>query len=209
MSDSVEGPWKRPTKASIPLNNPAAWIHEDGSVYTVGKVKVPNPKYPGSRKFNELFHYVQAAKADSIFGPYTRLHKGKENALPNNFENEDPCVWYDGSKYHILVTDLHGYATGQHKAFTYYTSQDGLRYELVSKDPLISAEEPIRFDDGTEIKFQRVERPNVVLNEEGQVVAVLAGCLPPQTGSTKKGSRILVFPVDNYSGKEDLAEKTK
>ncbi len=209
VSDAVEGPWKRPTKAVIPLNNPAVWIHEDGSVYAVGKVKLPNPKYPGSRKFDELFHYLQAAKADSILGPYTRLHKGRENALPENFEIEDPCVWYDGSKYHILVTDLHGYATGHNKAFTYYTSQDGLRYELVSKDPLFSSKEPIRFDDGSATNFQRVERPNVVLNEKGQVIAVLAACLPSQTGSPKKGSRILVFPVDNYSAKEGLAEKTK
>ncbi|MDF7822773.1 glycoside hydrolase family protein [Pontiellaceae bacterium B12227] len=196
VSDSVEGPWERRDDWCIPANNPAMWIHEDGSVYGVGKVKVPNPKYEsGSKEFNHQFHYLQAIKADSIFGPYTRLHAKGENALPENFENEDPCIWYDGSRYHVMVTDLHGYATGLRRGFTYYTSADGLNYELVSKDPLFSMMHPIRFDDGSEFKFSRIERPNVVLNEKGEVIAVLAACLPPKN---KEGSRILVFPVNNY-----------
>jgi hypothetical protein len=172
------------------------WIHEDGSIYGVGKVKIPNPKYDGSKEFNHQFHYLQAVRGPSIFGPYTRLHAEGENALPENYENEDPCIWYDGARYHVLVTDLHGYATGLRRGFTYYTSENGLNYELVSKDPLFSMMNPIRFDDGSEIKFARVERPNVVLNEQGEVMAVLAACLPV---NNREGARILVFPVNNRS----------
>ena len=94
-----------------------------------------------------------------------------------------------------MVTDLHGYATGLRRGFTCYTSKDGLKYELVSNDPLFSMNHPIRFDDGSDFKFARIERPNVVLNETGKVIAVLAACLPPKN---KEGSRILVFPVNNY-----------
>ncbi len=199
VSDSVEGPWERRDDWCIPANNPAMWIHADGSVYGVGKVKVPNPKYEkGSKEFHHQFHYLQAIKADNIFGPYTRLHEKGENALPENFENEDPCIWYDGGRYHVMVTDLHGYATGLKRGFTYYTSKDGLKYELVSKDPLFSMNHPIRFDDDSEFKFARIERPNVVLNEKGDVIAVLAACLPHKHA---EGSRILVFPVNNYSGR--------
>ncbi|VGO18679.1 glycoside hydrolase family protein [Pontiella sulfatireligans] len=196
VSDSVEGPWERRDDWCIPANNPAIWIHEDGSVYGVGKVKVPNPKYDGSKEFNHQFHHLQAIKADSIFGPYTQLHAKGENALPENYENEDPCIWYDGTRYHVLVTDLHGYATGDDRGFVYYTSEDGLKYELVSTETLFSRNQPIRFADGSEFKFARIERPNVVLNEKGEVIAVLAACLPPKN---EQGSRILVFPVNNFS----------
>ena len=195
VSDSVEGPWERRKDWCIPANNPALWIHPDGSVYGVGKVKVENPKYPGSKKFDELLHYIQAYRAKSIFGPYTMLHQGKENALPSNYQNEDPCVWHDGERYHMLLTDLHGLASGLHKSFVYYTSRDGISYELVSKDPLFSNQNPIRFEDGSETKFLRIERPNIVLDEQGAVIAVLAACSPE---NQKEGARILVFPVDRF-----------
>ena len=195
VSDSVEGPWERCKDWCIPANNPALWIHPDGSVYGVGKVKVVNPKYPGSKKFEELLHYIHAYQAKSIFGPYTMLHHGKENALPSNYQNEDPCVWHDGERYHMLLTDLHGLASGLHKSFVYYTSRDGISFELVSKEPLFSNQNPIRFEDGSETKFLRIERPNIVLDEEGAVIAVLAACSPE---NQKEGARILVFPVDRF-----------
>jgi hypothetical protein len=198
VSDSVEGPWERRKDWCIPANNPGLWIHKDGSVYGVGKVKVENPKFPGSKEFDELLHYIHAFRADSIFGPYTMLHKGSTNALPGGFQNEDPCLWHDGERYHMLLTDLHGFATGFHKSFAYYTSKDGLSYELVSKDPLFTNQIPIRFADGSEEKFLRIERPNVVLDEQGAVIAVLAACTPE---NEKDGSRILVFPVDRFGVK--------
>jgi hypothetical protein len=195
VSDSVEGPWERRKDWCIPANNPGLWIHPDGSVYGVGKVKVENPKYPGSKKFDELLHYIHAYQAKSIFGPYTMLHQGKENALPSNYQNEDPCLWHDGERYHMLLTDLHGLASGLHKSFVYYTSRDGISYELVSKEPLFSNQNPIRFEDGSETKFLRIERPNIVLDEQGAVIAVLAACSPEKQ---KEGARILVFPVDRF-----------
>jgi hypothetical protein len=198
VSDSVEGPWERRKDWCIPANNPGLWIHKDGSVYGVGKVKVENPKFPGSKEFDELLHHIHAFRADSIFGPYTMLHKGSDNALPNGFQNEDPCLWHDGERYHMLLTDLHGFATGFHKSFAYYTSKDGLSYELVSKDPLFTNQIPIRFADGSEEKFLRIERPNIVLDEQGAVIAVLAACTPE---NQKDGSRILVFPVDRFGAK--------
>jgi len=156
-------------------------------------VKVHNPDYdPVSKKGKKQLLYLQAIRADSIFGSYTRLHAADENALPKGLENEDPCIWHDGSRYHVLVTDWGGHATGHFKAFTYYTSQEGLKYELVSKDPILVRNDPIRFSDGSSYKFSRIERPNVVLDEKGNVIAMLAACLPEKR---ELGSRIVVFPV--------------
>ncbi len=81
------------------------------------------------------------------------LHKGSENALPAGFQTKTPASAHDGERYHMLLTDLHGFATGFHKSFAYYTSKDGLSYELVSKDPLFTNQIPICFSDGSEEKF--------------------------------------------------------
>ena len=196
VSDSIEGPWIRQEKWSIPANNPALWIHEDGSVYGVGRVKVKNPDYDANSKKRsyEKRLLLQGITADTIFGPYQQLHAAEENALPENYENEDPCIWYADNQYHVVVTDWGGYATGESKAFTYYTSKDGLTYELVSKDPILVRKDPIHFSDGSTFKYSRIERPNVVLNEQGQVIALLASALPV---NRIEGSRILVFPVDH------------
>jgi hypothetical protein len=66
---------------------------------------------------------------------------------------------------------------------------------LVSKEPLFSNQNPIRFEDRSETKFLRIERPNIVLDEQGAVIAVLAACSPE---NQKEGARILVFPVDRF-----------
>jgi beta-xylosidase len=199
VSDSIAGPWTRRNEGCIPANNPAVWIHEDGSVYVLNKAKVPNPQHTGSRASHQLFHYLQAMKSDSIFGPYQQLQKATENALPDNYEHEDPTVWHDGKRYHVILMDWRGHCTGINKAFIYLTSTDGLKYQLVSNDPLIVRTKPIRFDDGSETQFSRIERPQVVLNEKGEVIAILAACLPQDSDKTGDGSRILVFPVDRYS----------
>lgn len=82
------------------------------------------------------------------------------------------------------------------KTFIYLTSKDGLRYQLVSKNPLMAREKPIRFDDGSEIRYARIEHPQVTLNEKGEVIAILAACLSEGAAETGDGSRIVIFPVD-------------
>jgi hypothetical protein len=63
---------------------------------------------------------------------------------------------------------------------------DGLKYQLVFKDQMISKAKSIRFDEGSEIKFSRVDRPQVVLNEKDEVIAILAACLPQDLGITRR-----------------------
>ena len=63
------------------------------------------------------------------------------------------------------------------KAFTYYTSQDGLKYDLVSKDPILVRNDPIRYADGSSCKFSRIERPNVVLSKS-KVYVLMSSCTP-------------------------------
>ncbi|MDA1340989.1 MAG: hypothetical protein O2804_06645, partial [Verrucomicrobia bacterium] len=65
----------------------------------------------------------------------------------------------------------------------------------VSREPLFTNQIPIRFEDGSETKFLRIERPNIFLDRDGSVTAVLAAGSPE---NQKEGARILVFPVDRF-----------
>lgn len=209
VSDSIEDPWVRQPGPEIPANNPALWVHEDGSVYGLRRVKVENPNFDptreksGTRNPDRLLH-LQALRAESIFGPYTVLHGEGEHALPENFEVEDPCVWRRHGRYHVLLNDWGGHATGHWKAITYYTSENGLSYDLVSDEPVLIRSEPVRFADGSEQTFARIERPNIVLDEQGDVVAMLVACLPEDQS---EGSRIVIFPVDHFDGTRESIDR--
>ena len=63
--------------------------------------------------------------------------------------------------------------TGVQKPVIYYTSKDGIEYELYSKIPVWTQEEPIYLEDGSQLQVSRIERPQVFINEHGQLTALL------------------------------------
>ena len=78
---------------------------------------------------------------------------------------EDPCIWYSGGLYHILVNSW-----SDRKAF-HITSVDGIndwKYQGLAYDP---TKDFIRYTDGTVNHWNKLERPGVYL-ENGHVAAV-------------------------------------
>ena len=187
FSDHIEGPWTAIKKPVIATNNPAILLKPDGKVYVVGKFK---PKETLDGKWDA---YMQAFEADSILGKYTLVGDNK-NRLPNNFELEDPTIWWANNQYNVICTDWEAKVTGIEKAVIYYTSKDGINYKLYSEIPVWSQNELIPIIGGDSLRVTKVERPQVYINEKGKMTALLASVHPPGIGATY----IVIRPVKNF-----------
>jgi len=181
-ASSITGPWIRSEKV-LSFSNPAPLIHPDGSMYILGRLAV---KIDGKD-----VRTACAAVAPDVKGPYTNVAPERNNLFPNNYELEDPTIWWANNQYNVICTDFGGHATGTSKAGVQYFSKDGINYQLVSKEPLNS--KIIVYDDGTSETFNRVERPFVFVDENGFVQAYFLAC---KTNDDK--GVIVVHPVDNY-----------
>ena len=106
-------------------------------------------------------------------------------------ELEDPCIWWANNQYNVLLNYWKSKATGAFKAGAQYFSKDGVKWELMSKEPVFG--KTVQFDDGTSETFARRERPFVYVNEKGEALALFTACLP-----AKGPARVVVQPIDRY-----------
>jgi hypothetical protein len=195
-ADQIEGPWAPLPQPVIKTNNPALLIRKDGTAYAVGKFK---PKVTKDGKWDA---YMQAFEAPYPDGPYTLLGDAG-NRLPADFEFEDPTIWWANNRYNILCNDWESKVTGIEKSMIYYTSADGIRYDLYSQIPVWSQSDPVPLDDGTTVAIPGVERPQVFQNEQGEIIAILAAIRP--TGDAP--SYIMIRPVDRFRGDSAQPER--
>ena len=185
FADSIEGPWTPVAQPVINLNNPALLVRPDGSAYAVGKFK---PTLQGV-----INYCMKAFTATNYLGPYTVV-KDEQNRLPGGFELEDPTVWWANEQYNVICTDMHAKVTGVQKAVVYYTSKNGADYELYSPIPVWSQNDPVPLAGGGEFRVKGVERPQVYLNDQGAVTALLVSVYPEEQIPTY----IIIRPVDNF-----------
>jgi hypothetical protein len=190
-ADKITGPWTRSEKM-ISFSNPAPLIHADGSVYVFGRL--------GTKQGDKTIRTARAATAPSYKGPYTDVAPGTFNLLPNNYELEDPTIWWANNQYNVILTDFAGKATGKNKVGLQYYSKDGIDYKLLTKDPINT--NVIQYDDGTSEKFKRVERPFVYVNEKGEVEAFFLACMRPNDTGV-----IVVHPVRKYYPGKSVSKK--
>ncbi|WP_026905063.1 glycoside hydrolase family protein [Pedobacter glucosidilyticus] len=190
-ADAITGPWTRSEKM-MSFSNPAPLVKPDGSVYVFGRLSV--------KIGDKQVRTARAAEAASYKGPYQNLAPEKENLFPNNYELEDPTIWWANNQYNVICTDFAGVATGRNKVGVQYYSKDGINYQLLTKEPISTNE--ITYDDGSKEKFKRVERPFAYV-ENGVVKAYFLGCMTPDD----KGV-IVAHPVDDYvPGKSSSKKK--
>lgn len=186
-ADSIEGPWEPLPNPVVKANNPALLVHDDGSAYMVSKHK-PRPTQDGRWDAAMLAH-----RAESVNGPYEVFGPGR-NRLPYDCELEDPTIWWANDQYNVICTDWEGKVTGVQKPVIYYTSKDGINYELYSKIPVWTQTEPIYLENGKPLEVSRIERPQVYVNERGEVTALLV-CV----GMEPRGHDFIVIrPVDRF-----------
>lgn len=192
-ADAITGPWTRSAEKMVSFINPAPLVRPDGSVYVFGRLSIKI----GDKQVRK----ARAAEAASYKGPYQNLAPEKDNLFPNNYELEDPTIWWANNQYNVICTDFAGLATGKHKVGVQYYSKDGINYELLTKEPVNTNE--ITYDDGSKEKFKRVERPFAYV-ENGIVKAYFLGCMTPDD----KGV-IVAHPVDDYVPGKSSSKKKK
>lgn len=163
-ADVIEGPWSRSDRPSIPTNNPALWVHGNGSAYCVGKKR--SPLVPDVRPFT---NWMEALRAPRFDRDYEVVGDPMTNRLPSNYELEDPTLWWDGEHYHVIVTDWKARATGIERAGAHYRSADGVVYELVSSQPVF--DRTLVLEDQT-LTVARRERPQIVLDDKQSPIAL-------------------------------------
>ncbi len=190
-ADSIDGPWTPVAKPVIPTNNPALLLRPDGSAYVVGKFK------PKATKDGQWDAYMQAFAAPDVNGPYTRVGDAG-NRLPADLELEDPSIWWADNRYHVLCTDWEAKVTGVHKALVHYTSTDGINYELTSRIPVWSQTDPVPLAGGGSFRVSGIERPEVFVNSQQAVTALLAAVRP--LNKDEGPSYLVIRPVSNYTG---------
>ena len=186
-ADRIEGPWQRCDAPVAPVNNPALCISESGSVVLLGKDKTVFSD--SGRAICRLLSY----EADSLFGDY-KPSFGLGNSLPNGYELEDPCLWYAGGQYNMLVNDWKEASYMPGHPTLYYFSKDGKQFHLYSDTPVFPSSNEIEFADGSVETFLRMERPNVYVNEAGEVEAFMSTAVKDY----QTEAQIVVWPVDRF-----------
>jgi hypothetical protein len=187
-ADSIEGPWRPGPKPVLKANNPAILIREDGSAYAVSKKRLKTASEDGLTDM-----WMIAWEAPDVNGPYTQLGDGR-NLLPNDFQLEDPTIWWANDQYNVILNDWKGRATGVWKAPVYYISKDGIHYTLFSPIPILDPAEGLLMENGDRLKIPRFERSQVYLNENQEVVALLGAIRPIGDNPT----RVVIIPVDRF-----------
>ena len=139
-----------------------------------------------------------------ILGPYTVQGPSiypKVADLPTLENLEDPVVWYSGGLYHIVVNSW-----SNRRAF-HLTSVDGIndwKFQGVAYDP---TKDFVRYTDGTVNHWNKMERPNVYL-ENGHVVAMTMAVIDvpkdQDKGNDNHGSKVIVIPFDGAALDRDL-----
>jgi hypothetical protein len=194
VSNSLDGPWEQ-----------------------LGTIKIADNEFKGLGRASNMsimvrpdgdFEIVPRSGAiliskNGVLGPYTVQGPSVyPNVTGLPLQNlEDPVVWYSGGWYHIVVNSW-----SNRKAY-HLTSLDGIndwKLQGLAYDPL---KDFVRYTDGTVNHWNKMERPNVYL-ENGHVVAMTLAVIDvpkdQDKGNDGHGSKVIVIPFDGAALDRDL-----
>ncbi|HEY0008421.1 MAG TPA: glycoside hydrolase family protein [Tepidisphaeraceae bacterium] len=167
-SNSIEGPWTRtlaPVLAPRPgewdahcCSNPAPVILPDGTTYLLYKTRTRQTEGP---------MLLGVARAPHPLGPYERLGDGpiiSGTSADRSFE--DPFLWHDGRRFHLLCKDMNGHTCGEPHGGVHATSDDAVQWETA--EPKLAYSRRVRQADGTEVMLGSFERPWLLIDDAGR-----------------------------------------
>ena len=191
VSKSLDGPWEKL-----------------GPIVTQGETRARAPNYSVMVRPDGDFMIVPRAgqillSKSGILGPYVAQGPSiyPEIAGLEQRNLEDPVVWFSGGLYHIVVNSW-----SQRKAF-HLTSPDGITGWTLRGLAYDPTRDFVRYTDGTVNRWDKLERPGVVL-ADGHVVAVTLAVLDvpkeQEKGGDNHGSKVIVIPFDGAALDRDL-----
>ncbi len=197
VSKSLDGPWEHLGKITVApgefstlgrMSNVSVMVRPDGDFEIV-----PRSGAIMISKSGILGPYV--VQGPSIYPNLPGLPQVKLHAL------EDPVVWFSGGLYHVVVNNW-----DERKAY-HLTSVDGIhdwKFRGLAYDP---TKDFIRYTDGTVNHWNKLERPNVYI-EDGHVVAVTLAVIDvpkdAEKGNDGHGSKVIVIPFDGAAMDREL-----
>ena len=197
FDDLLKGNFIRPDK---PLLTPRTRVKNDnildpspaGTIALPDNIIVVNPSVVYHAADKKYFLYFKGnfydpnwrgvhgvAISDSPIGPF----KAKDNIifdirLPDGkiASAEDPYVWFDerNQLFYALVKDFSGAITGDEPGLAMLQSKDGLEWET-TKNPFFMKKQ-VLLKGGTKIKVTHLERPQLLINEEGEPSVFYGAC---------------------------------
>lgn len=187
-SNSPDGPWTYKGQVTIDANgyNDDMWrsnmsmcVRTDGSILMI------------ARRGQLML------STNGIMGPYKVLGPSIYPQIGlNNWNAEDPAIWYSGGKYHVTVNWWDA-----RKAY-HLVSTDGIHNWTNNGLIYDPKKNFVRYTDGTVNYWNKIERPGVLI-EDGIVThftfAVLDVEKGQELGNDTHGSKIIVVPFDGAS----------
>lgn len=155
-ADSLQGPWRVLDKPIVEPSgpicrltvNPAICRGPDGTYFMIVK-----GDKPGDKKFTRN---QALATAKSPTGPFTIQPK----PVIDNLDTEDMSLWFD-QKRNRFYAIFHA-----HTFIGMMTSTDGYNWSKASHYKL--TDKRIRFDDGSDVAVENMERPFMLTDDQGQ-----------------------------------------
>ena len=187
VSKSLDGPWEH--LGTITVEGEPKWHASNVAI-----MARPDGNFEFVPRDGRIFFSDKG-----ILGPYKPQG---DSVFPKGIPNlEDPCIWYSGGLYHIVVNSW-----STRKAY-HLTSRDGIHdwtNRGVAYDP---REAIVRYPDGTVNHWNKAERPSVYI-ENGHVAAMTLAVIDVEKeqdkGNDGHGSKVIVIPFDGAALDRDL-----
>lgn len=179
VSESIYGPWERMDEPVLDVrpkyfdnflvSNPAPCIMPDGKILLMYKArtyeKKPYPEYLHGKM------WLGVAVANSPFEKHYPL-LDKPVFEDEEYEIEDPFIWYDSKGYQMIAKDMKGNICGEKFGGVYAKSDNGFEWEFQKNKIFYSRK--ILFDDGITREMGNLERPFILFEEERPICAYFA-----------------------------------
>ena len=190
-SKSLDGPWEH--LGTVTVENEPGWHASN-----VSMMVRPDGKFEFTERNGGIF-----ISDKGILGPYQRQ---TNSVWPKGIPNlEDPCIWYSGGLYHIIVNSW-----STRKSYQ-LTSADGIHDWTNRGLAYDTRENIVRYADGTVDHWNKVERPSVYI-ENGHVAAMTLAAVDVEKeqehGNDGHGSKVIVIPFDGAALDRDLQSAT-
>lgn len=168
VDPSPDGTAAKPDNLIV-VNPSVVYRESDGKYLLYFKGNVYDPNWRG-------IHGV--AISDSPEGPFVAqdypVFVLDEN--DNSVSAEDPYVWYckADDMFYAVFKDFTGHYTKAGPCLAIMESEDGISWKLPENSLFMKKE--LRLRDGTKVKVKRLERPQLLVDEDGFPEVLYAAC---------------------------------